>query len=305
MKQSALLVVVSLWGCAATVVAPVHSEPSSAEVLALAPPPALPKPSPRAWVQRLRSARECELAVDDLARDEGKPVAWPYARACAERSDFVGLEWLIEHFGVELEHSARAPELLARVVANRGGHVSTDLALFQNSDAQVVDLDTALAQPKAFLGKYVLVLGRVSRIDQRRGRRELVVAEQAPASYTDSVFSERTAGTVSSSASVDTSAGDPGGRFTSSREGSRGTQVGAMEVRVSSEFVDTGRDVRVRLKSVDRSVPVDRPMVVLARFDGLLTPETAPPDSDDETRPLGVLTLVAHHEVSSSGVVGW
>ncbi len=227
-----------------------------------------------AWAHQFRRAFDCE-ATARLSKPDSE-VAWHALKACVQRGDFTHLEESVMHWAPELRNRTEAPQLLAQVIAARGGFAVEDVRFLMSKQLPVYSLETALMQPQAFRGQWVLFVAQVERLEHHH---KLMLAELRKTSTLTSVF---TPGAPDSQRR-------PQSRWEQRRidvdQGSaeHHTTRGTLEVRVDDGFVPTGNVVATSLKKPDFSLTPFMPVVFLARFEGV----TETP----------VVNLVAHYAV--------
>ncbi len=270
-----------------------------------------PQKSPESWARAFRRPGECEAAARDLGTQYGADFGWTYVKACIARPDFGLLETLIQNWPQDLKNRAESPQLLAQVIANRGGSVGPDLALLQQRRLALFELGAALRQPDAFKGRYLVFVGKVEKLRSAKGRSELVVLEQSRGSDQTAVFSGKMRGSVSASSSRSSGSGrfatsgvlgSGSGSYTSSGSSSGASMSGDMEQRVSYEFSETGQEVFVRLAQPDPFLSVDRNFVFLVRFDATKKSDVDG-SSDEDPAMTALVTLVSYHDVNAEGVI--
>ncbi|RKH16597.1 hypothetical protein D7X74_14890, partial [Corallococcus sp. CA047B] len=143
--------------------------PQPARVQAKARPPAEnPPPSPqdaRAFTARYPTPATCEGAARRLqatSRDD----AWLALKVCSESPAFTQLGAVLgSAWAEDLRVRPDAANLIARVVAHRGGSVDGELRLLHSRKVPIFSLASAIAQPDTYRGRYVLLRAQVA--DQR------------------------------------------------------------------------------------------------------------------------------------------
>jgi hypothetical protein len=256
-----------------------------------------PRVGSSAWARQFRRAFDCELAA--RAERPGTEVAWRALQACVRRGDFTHLPELIGFWSEDLHARTDAPELLARVIAARGGSATEDLRLLRKNGIPVFDLQSAMLQPDAFRGQLVLFVAQVETAEAG----DVVLVEQRRTAQISNVVSP--AGSSIEQQSTGVRAGFQTTGFLGSGQVNAGvqkqTQQGRLEQRVDYGFTETGTMVLARLHQPDLSLTVAEPAVFLARFEGTRPPsETEFVVTDDEagkSRQTPVVSLVAHHLV--------
>ena len=280
--------------------------PSNAPAAKRAPPK-----SPESWARSFRRPGECEAAARDFATQYGADFGWTHLKACIGRPDFGLLETLLQNWPQDFKNRPEAPQLLAQVIANRGGSIGPDLALLQQRRLALFELGAALRQPEAFKGRYLVFVGKIEKLRSAKGRSELVVLEQSRGSDQTAVFSGKTRGSVSSSRSSSSGSGrfsstgivgSGSGSYNRSGSSSGASMYGDMEQRVSYEFSETGQEVFVRLAQPDPFLAVDRNFVFLVRFDATKKSDVDG-SSDEDPLMTALVTLISYHDVNAEGVI--
>jgi hypothetical protein len=269
-----------------------------------------PTMSPEKWARGFNRPGECEGAARALELSDGHDAAWTYLKGCISRPDFGLLPALLDNWGSDLKTRPEAATLMAQVIANRGGSVAADLQLLQSRRLPVFELSAALKQPQAFKGRYVLFVGRVSKLREVKGQAELVLAERARQSDQSSVFAggesygsvSSSSGSMSASGQYESSSGSGRGSVSASGSRSGSYQSGRMETRVTFEFEDTGQEIRARLARPDPFLSVDRSFVFLVRFDGAKKVDSEDTESE-EPISVALVSLVSYHDVNIGGVI--
>lgn len=198
------------------------------------PPPGVEDPKDHA--ARALASERCELngrplmAVDD-------EEAWQWLRACVEAGRFTALRSLLEGpWDPLLRGRPDAPELLARIIALRGGDVDKDLGLLHARRIPLFALRQAAAQPALYRGHYVVVRARMRPVRADR----VLIDESRLVGTRRGAVSWRLVG---------------GWRLPQRRP-------------APNVEVPTGARALGQLPAPDPFVP-EEPVIVLARFDGL------------------------------------
>ncbi len=256
--------------------------------------------SPREWAKQYRRDIDCELEARTLLKTIGRDVGWTYLKACITRGHFTQLEALVQNWEDELKTKPEAAPLIAQVIAARGGHLGVDLQLLQQKRIPVFDLNSALRQSAAYKGRYLLFVARIAETKEVKGKTELVLLEQALSNETASVMSGPTYGTVSTSSGnvnatwrTTTSSGAATANYAH-----RGTtESGRMERRVTDVFQETGQEVIARIKQPDPFLRVEKNLVFLVRFDGMLASDIGVANKGEDPLATALVTLISYHDL--------
>lgn len=224
-----------------------------------------PKETPELWAQKFNRAVDCEKAAVQLAERLKRDTGWTFLKGCIGRADFGHLELLFSHWLTELRARPEAIELLAQIIANRGGLVDQDVLSLQKYKLAVFTLKAAAGQPKIFAGRSVLFMGRVENIGTVKGRTELTVIEVAP-----------------------------------QEAETRNFNTGYMR-RSTVHMVETEVEVTVGLPQPDPFLTPGQIFLFLARFEGLSRVDQNSDDDAPQKRPS--LRLVSYNPVGSQGAV--
>jgi hypothetical protein len=129
-------------------------------------PPAAPLVEPpfedaSDFAARVDGPARCADAAAQLL-PAARERAWALLKRCVALGRFTALRALLSGaWDRELSTRGDAPELLARVVAMRGGDVDADVRLLHDRRVPLFSLAQALARPELFRGALVLVRARV------------------------------------------------------------------------------------------------------------------------------------------------
>lgn len=230
------------------------------------------KLSPEAYAKALPSASRCEYEARRYYEEVSSEKGWKLLVGCVKRGDFTHLKPLLEEpWLTELGTRRGAAELLAHVMATRGGDVTGDLLLLHEKRVPVFSLASAIAEPDVYKDRLIIMRGRVGERRKNGQRFAATIAETS----LESAASERTLGpksvreyagesrsSYSASGSYKTSRyGSGAGRYNSTRSSTgsgRSTDKVVDEV-YDNVVVETGNDVIANLQSAD---PLDRKSVV-------------------------------------------
>jgi hypothetical protein len=263
----------------------------------VAPEPA--RPSEKAFGARYATPAQCELAARRLqatSRDE----AWAALKSCVERMHFTLLNALLsDAWAEELRVRPDAAQVLAQVVAKRGGSVPGELKLLHERKVPIFALSAAIAQPDIYKGRYLLLRAQVADVRSEGDKPTVWLVEQE----LGSVESDQPVGYATRRDSVKVHSGAVNGDVGMLGRANLGGQLSTSESELSGATVrrfdnvsgESGREALGRLAKVDPFFAPGRDFVVLARFDGLRT--TSGGSEDDEDAPqLPVLTIVNYYE---------
>lgn len=231
--------------------------------------------------------------------EQSREAGWAAIKACVAGTHFTMLRTLLEEavWLQELRTRRDAPLVLARVVAHRGGSVDGDLRLLHEKRLPIFGLASAMAQPEAVKGRYVLLRAKVKKFDRQGEETVVRLAEQklesvgtdvqvGEAPVVERESSQR--GWIVGNAGMLGRADLRGQVDTSTREAQRTT------VRHFDNVpADTGREALARLARPDAFLSVEQEYILLARFDGLRTTSVGEP-GDPEPPKVPVLTLVSY-----------
>ncbi|MBU8894824.1 hypothetical protein DRW03_27160 [Corallococcus sp. H22C18031201] len=271
-------------------------------------PPAEPAPSvsdPKAFVARFPTPGMCEAAARRL-QATSPDEAWAALKACVELTPFTQLSVLLGRpWSDELLVRPDGADLIARVVAQRGGGVDGELRTLSDHKVPIFSLASAVSRPDTYKGRYVLLRAQVA--DQREeGERPTVwLVEHA----LESAPSNQDLGVSYRVDSDRTTSGDVAGRSELTGDGHLGGALSTRERVSHSASVkrydnlsdETGREALGRLAAPDPFLEPRRDYVILARFDGMRLMAGAASD-DEEGTGIPVLTIVSYHLPQSLAV---
>lgn len=257
--------------------------------------------TPKEWALQYRRDLDCEQAARDLIPVYGREAGWTYVKACVTKGGFTQLKTLCTYWTDELKTRPEAGSIIAEVIGARGAHLLTDLALVQEQRIPLFDLASALKQPSAFKGRYLVVLGKVGDLKERGGRTEVTLQEQARSSEVSRVVGKDAYGTVSNSSSKgsvswqsrDSIVGS--GSASGSSSSQRSSVSGKMEQRVTDTFDETGQVIIAKLKQPDPFLRAEQNMVFLVRFDGTAVADAETTNEGEEPKRTALVTLVSYH----------
>lgn len=187
MRATLVLIVVTLAlaSCA-------HVEPPGP--LVAAEPTVVERPVERTGVvinaRDFVSAGQCASAAQDLFSRAPKP-GWALLAACVGRADFNDLEALVdEPWAAQLKTRREGAELVARVIARRGGNIDRDLRVCRRAGLRLYSLRAALADPQAMTGGFVIMRAAVADARRVRGQRAVELDETRPMTDDDIFFAD-------------------------------------------------------------------------------------------------------------------
>jgi hypothetical protein len=262
-----------------------------------------PAPSPvdpRTFGSRYATPAQCEAAARGLlavSRDD----AWSALKSCVESNQFnftvlgavLGKAW-----AEELRVRPDAAQLIAQVVAERGGSVQGELPLLHARKVPIFGLPAAIAQPDVYKGRYVLLRAQVADVRSEGDKPTVWLVEQS----LSSVESDQPVGYSTRKDSVTVHSGAVGGDMGMLGRGNLGGQISSSQREQSSSTMrrfdnvsgETGREALGRLPKPDPFLEPGKDFVVLARFDGMRTLSGG--DEEDEDAPkLPVVTIVSYY----------
>ncbi|HYO58412.1 hypothetical protein [Archangium sp.] len=305
---AALVCMVAAVGCGSSRHSHMVDEESPRRLLAegerpapAARPEASPEPSrpaEKAFGARYATPAQCEVAARRLlatSRDE----AWAALKSCVERTHFTLLNALLsDAWAEELRVRPDAAQVIAQVVAQRGGSVEGELPLLHARKVPIFGLSAAIEQPDIYKGRYLLLRAQVADVRSEGDKPTVWLVEQG----LGSVASEQPVGYSTQKDSVSVRSGTLGGDVGLLGRSNLGGQIASSERELSSSTVrrfdnvsdETGREALGRLRKADPFFAPGKDFVVLARFDGLRV--TSGGEEDDEDAPrLPVLTIVGYY----------
>ncbi len=233
------------------------------------------------------AAHACVLTARAL-RQHDHARAWAVMEQCIRRPDFTDLESILSAPWIErVRAHPNATELVAHVVAARGGDVQHDLRVVRRARIPLFSLKAAAADPESYLGRHVLVLGAARDSHTVDGTRTLEIAETRIMAESEWVaLGPRTA---THTATTVRRADDEAGPLRDDYRRSEGQRVEVLH----NVSVETGRTLLVDA-SADPFLEVGTDYVLLVRLDGV---RDAVEGSVIEERPVG--TVLASFEPSS------
>lgn len=306
---AALLCAVAVVGCgSARHTHSVESRESSGRLLSEERPapvaraeasPEPSRPSEKAFGARYATPAQCEVAARKL-QASSRDDAWAALKSCVDRMHFTLLNALLsDAWAEDLRVRPDAAQVLAQVVAKRGGSVSGELKLLHERKVPIFGLSAAVAQPDIYKGRYLLLRAQVADVRSEGDKPTVWLVEQE----LGSMESDQPVGYATRKDSVKVHSGAVNGDVGILGRSNLGGQISTSESELSASTVrrfdnvtgETGREALGRLPKVDPFFAPGKDFVVLARFDGLRT--TSGGDEDDDEAPkLPVLTIVNYYE---------
>lgn len=224
-----------------------------------------PREAPDTWALKFNRPGECEKAASVLAAGLNRSVGWSYLKGCLHRPDFGHLQLLLKHWGNELRTKPESLELIAQVLANRGGTVDQDLPVLQKAKLSLFGLGAVSTQPRRLTGRPMVFLGRVEDVASVKGHDELTVLE------------------------------------VSRKESDSASYSSGYTRRNTGMLADTGVQVTVKLRQPDPFLIQGQTFLFLARFEQLAKVDA---QSDDEApQKLPTLSLLFYSVIGSQGTV--
>jgi hypothetical protein len=278
------------------------------EGLMRAPPPVAPAPPPpvtavpfdaRTFAQRYPNPETCEAAARQL-RLSSPDDGWAALRACVNGTHFTQIRsLLVPEWEEDLKTRKDAATLLTKVVATRGGSINAELSLLHTRRIPLFSLAAAMAQPKTYNGRYLLVRAQVSNMRTEKGVPTVTLTE-----YTiGSVGSEADVGLRHHDSKEES--GHIKARMRSDRLGSAEGEVSYAhkssgmshdtEMRYDNVSQETGREALGKLPKDDPFLVPGKELIILARFDGVRR-VASQEEEDDEPHQIAVLTLYNYYE---------
>lgn len=277
---------------------PAKAAVAPAPVEPVAAPPVSSQPfDARTFAQRYPNPDTCEAAARQLRKTSAND-GWAALRACVNGTHFTLIRsLLVPEWDADLKSRQDAAQLLTKVVAARGGSINAELSLLHTSRIPLFSLSAAMAQPKTYQGRYILVRAQVTDMRQGKGASTVKLAEYS----IGSVGSEKEVGpkyvtsyehSAKGSGSYKTTSGSGRGQGEYSSTGSRTDS--AVVTRYDNVSQETGREALGKLPKDDPFLVPGKELIILARFDGVRT--IASEEEDDEPHTVAVLTLYNYYE---------
>jgi hypothetical protein len=117
---------------------------------------------PQAYAAQFDRSDRCERGARAL-QGRSKDLAWDVLKACVAKGDFIALRGLLSGaWDDDLAKRPEAMELIAQVIAGRGGNVAGDLSLLHKKRVPVFALADAVRRPDIYRGKLVVLRAQVA-----------------------------------------------------------------------------------------------------------------------------------------------
>jgi hypothetical protein len=236
---------------------------------------------------------DCERKARAL-RSQDRNAAWAALRGCAARGHFTQLRAIVAAWGDDLRERPDALELLAEVVAARGGNVKQDVRVMRDAKIPVFSLRDCITQPQLYEGRYVMIRGTLEEV---RTSGDAVAARLTEHALQAEEW-EVPVGRIRRKVATTRYGGTASGNLASLGNGTIGGQLDVgnddyeMDVarRFDNVLVETGRDAVIRFGAADPYLENGRDLVLLARFDGVRPSSSSADDEEPDLVP--VLTLI-------------
>ncbi|MCY1077607.1 hypothetical protein [Archangium lansingense] len=274
-----------------------EARPARATRAEAAPEPS--RPGEKAFGARYATPAQCEVAARRLlasSRDE----AWAALKSCVEHTHFTLLDALLrDAWAEELRVRPDAAQVIAQVVAQRGGSVEGELPRLHARKVPIFGLSAAVAQPDIYKGRYLLLRAQVADVRSEGDRPTVWLVEQG----LGSMSREQSVGYATRRDSVRVHSGAVGGNVGLLGPSNLDGQLATSEREVSSSTVErfdnfsdeTGREALGRMQKADPFFAPGKDFVVLARFDGLRVTSSSEEEEDEDAPKLPVLTIVSYY----------
>lgn len=243
---------------------------------------------PVAFAKRNPRPEFCEEAARRL-QPSSRDKAWEVLKACVARGKFTLLSRLVDGgWSDELRTRSDASILIAKVVAQRGGDVTGDLAQLRQQRVPLFAIGTALSHPELYKGRLVLFRAEVKDVKLAGAKATAKLSEFAIGISERYVGNSRLVGRYSRSYS---SSDGPNANGESS-------ETWQFQKKFQkNEAVATGVEAIGKMGSVDPFFEPGRQFVVLGRFDGVREEEG---EELDQVTRLALVSVVAYYEPSAA-----
>lgn len=282
---------------------PAKAAAAPAPVEPVAAPPVSSQPfDARTFAKLYPNPETCEAAARQLRRTSAED-GWAALRACVTGTHFTQIRsLLVPEWDADLKSRQDAAQLLTKVVAARGGSINAELSLLHTRRIPLFSLSAAMAQPKTYQGRYILVRAQVTDMKQGKGAQTVKLAEYAigsvgsemeigPKSRTSFEGSRSESGSYKGSHGSGSSSGEISGRGTITDS--------TVVTRYDNVSQETGREALGKLPKDDPFLVPGKELIFLARFDGVRT-VASEEEEDDEPHKVAVLTLYNYFEPNSA-----
>lgn len=228
-----------------------HGEPDRLPDAEATPPQAAPAPQdpprPTRTPQELAASFISGDACEQKARTRlpaSSDDGWELLVACIRRDLMPDIRTLLdEPWRTQMLQRSEAGQVLAKLVAMRGGDVKGDLKLFHDARVPVFGLESAMEDPRGYIGKHVLIRAAVK---QRRTQNGNTLLDLAQTSIRNTL--------------------QPGYLRYTTR--SRRAETDNIYAITKNENLETGARVTGRLAGTDPYLERGRTFVFLLRFEG-------------------------------------
>lgn len=236
---------------------------------------------------------------------------WKLLVACVNRGDFIHLNPLLEEPWLsELSTRRGAAELLAYVMATRGGDVTGDLSLLHERRVPVFALSSAITEPEVYKDRLIIMRGRVGERRKEGQRFAATISETSLESMAldrtvgPKHVSERTSSysskTKASGSYKTSNYGSGAGKYKRSSSGTGSSRGTSKWVRESYDnvVVETGHDVIANLKGADPFLEPGNEYVLLVQFHGVRSvadEEITDEEEELDTGESAVVSVIAYY----------
>lgn len=277
----------------------VSAAPPAATAPAAAP---MPRGTPAQLAKSFGRPHECEGAARrNLVADA--EFSWQLLKACVEKGGFTLLKTLLT--GPWLDEMKKRPdagEVLAAVIAARGGDVAGDMDMVKQHKIFLFDLGMASKAADRIAGKFVVFRAQVGDGKPKAKGYSMEMAELGM--FNQYAGDHAVEGKVWKS----TVSGSARGSYETSRYGSGKGQVSYGRKEVSGQFKEryenkveeTGRMIWASGDTSDPFLVPGRDLVILAKLDGVKTLST--PSDDEEPEQRFLVRVVKYWEPSKAMV---
>jgi hypothetical protein len=249
-----------------------------------------PKFSAKAYVAHVDNPALCEQAARELHETE-PDHGWAVLKACVDKGNFTEIRALVAGpWDDELHQRPEAADLLARVIAMRGGDPLTDVQLLHERKIPLFTLADALAEPALYKGRLIVMRVQVAEVRQAAGASTVRLLErvhqsqQVDAEVGRAHVTDRTTATD----------GSDGHQQTHQR-----TRHATTEKRTLDWDTETGREALGTLQSPDPFFSPQSDFVVLARFNGV---RQSSEQSSEDPDAIAMVSVLSYHAPSGTAV---
>lgn len=271
-----------------------RTAPAAAAPAAQAQAPA----DPTARAARIQRADLCEQAARS-AQASSRERAWELLRACVDKGNFTPIRRLLDGgWDKDLQTRADAAQLIAKVVAARGGDVYGDLNMLRQKRVPIFGLAPAAGHPDLYHGRLVLLRARVDDVKTEKGRVSVRLAEFALSGQLKDVagsdrFVTRKKAQSDSQWSRSAISGTARRQWSGESEKTEGWEK---TQRTENTPQETGLQALAKLQTADPFFEPGRQFVILGRFDGVR--EVPGEGEEGEAEKMPVLSVILYVEPS-------